>query len=285
MNKKKIRISAVIMSAVMLASGCSSDNGNSSALSESNTSKEPETTAATSSSTTKAEETTPVSTTKTPETTTATTTTTPNETKKPETTTSVVTTKAPETTVVTTTTTKGPEWTEEKVSGTKYIAETCYSRKKAVIGSDAIKQYFMGDSVKVTAKTNTGYFKLDNGEFIHGDYLSDTKVEPPKQISNEEFNEGLNSKPEETTTPETSNNTNYGKTNSGDEILGYTGNGYAIIGYIPDDGTPYIGEGKDEHGEYYIVDWNDDGTPVFTYKQQDLIINDTTSMGHIDWES
>ena len=271
------------MSAVMLASGCSSDNGNSSALSESNTSKEPETTAATSSSTTKAEETTPVSTTKTPETTITTTTAIPDETKKPETT-SAVTTKTPETTVVTTTTTKGPEWTEEKVSGTKYIAETCYSRKKAVIGSDAIKQYFMGDSVKVTAKTNTGYFKLDNGEFIHSDYLSDTKVEPPKQISNEEFNEGLNSKPEETTTPATSNNTNYGKTNSGDEILGYTGNGYAIIGYVPNDGTPYIGEGKNEHGEYYIVDWNDDGTPVFTYKQQGLII-DNTSIGHIDWES
>jgi len=271
------------MSAVMLASGCSSDNGNSSALSESNTSKEPETTAATSSSTTKAEETTPVSTTKTPETTITTTTAIPNETKKPETT-SAVTTKAPETTVVTTTTTKGPEWTEEKVSGTKYIAETCYSRKKAVIGSDAIKQYFIGDSVKVTAKTNTGYFKLDNGEFIHGDYLSDTKVEPPKQISNEEFNEGLNSKPEETTTPETSNNTNYGKTNSGDEILGYTGNGDAIIGYIPDIDMPFIGEGKDEHGEYYIIGWSSDGTPIIYYKDPELIIDDT-SMGHIDWES
>ena len=282
MNKKSIRISAVIMSAVMLASGCSSDNSNSSALSESNTSKAPETSAVTS-STTKAEETTPVSTTKAPETTTATTTTTPNETKKPETT-SAVTTKAPETTVVTTTTTKGPEWTEEKVSGTKYIAETSYSRKKAVIGSDAIKQYFMGDSVKVTAKTNTGYFKLDNGEFIHSDYLSDTKVEPPKQISNEEFNEGLNSKPEETTAPETSNNTNYGKTNSGDEILGYTGNGDAIIGYIPDIDMPYIGEGKDEHGEYYITEWNPDGTPVIYYKDPELIIDDT-SMGHIDWES
>lgn len=282
MNKKSIRISAVIMSAVMLASGCSSDNGNSSALSESNTSKAPETSAVTSSAT-KAEETTPVSTTEAPETTVTTTTTVPNETKKPETT-SAVTTKAPETTVVTTTTTKGPEWTEEKVSGTKYISETCYSRKKAVIGSDAIKQYFMGDSVKVTAKTNTGYFKLDNGEFIHSDYLSDTKVEPPKQISNEEFNEGLNSKPEETTAPVTSNNTNYGKTNSGDEILGYTGNGYAIIGYIPDDGTPYIGEGKDEHGEYYIINWSSTGAPVISYKQEDLIIDDT-SIGHIDWES
>lgn len=239
MKKKHIAISLAVLAAVLLVGGCSTDGGNSSSIAE----------------------TTPVSTTKTPETTT---TTAPNETKKPETTTTV-TTKAPETTVVTTTTTKGPEWTEEKVSGTKYISETCYSRKKAVIGSDAIKQYFMGDSVKVTAKTNTGYFKLDNGEFIHSDYLSDTKVEPPKQISNEEFNSAMNSKKEETTAPETSNNTNYGKTNSGDEILGYDGDGNAIIGYTPD-GESYIGEGKDEFGEYWITGYVD-GEPITQYKE------------------
>ena len=209
MKKKHIAISLAVLAAVLLVGGCSADGGNSSSIAE----------------------TTPVSTTKTPETTT---TAAPNETKKPETTTSTVTTKAPETTVVTTTTTKGPEWTEEKVSGTKYVSETCYSRKKAVIGSDAIKQYFMGDSVKVTAKTNTGYFKLDNGEFIHGDYLSDTKVEPPKQMTPEEFDASLNSK-DETTPPSTeAPDTNYGYTNSGDKILGYNGDGNAIIGYTPD---------------------------------------------------
>lgn len=263
------------MSAVMLASGCSSDNGNSSALSESNTSKAPETSAVTS-STTKAEETTPISTTKAPETTTATTTITPNETKKPETTTtSAVTTKAPETTVVTTTTTKGPEWTEEKVSGTKYISEVCYSRKKAIIGAETLNLYQIGDSVKVTAKTNTGYFKLDNGEFIHGDYLSDTKVEPPKEITSEEFDAAMSSKKEETTAPETSNDTNYGKTNSGDEILGYNGNGEAIIGYTPD-GEAYIGEGKDEFGEYWITGWVD-GKPCTQYKENDFQ-GDNTSL-------
>lgn len=249
MKKKHIAISLAVLAAVLLVGGCSADGGNSSSIVE----------------------TTPVSTTKTPETTT---TTAPNETKKPETTTTV-TTKAPETTVVTTTTTKGPEWTEEKVSGTKYIAETCYSRKKAVIGSDAIKQYFMGDSVKVTAKTNTGYFKLDNGEFIHSDYLSDTKVEPPKQISNEEFNSAMSSKKEETTAPATSNNTNYGKTNSGDEILGYDGDGYAIIGYTPD-GQSYIGEGKDEFGEYWIIGYFD-GEPMRQYKENDFQ-GDNTSL-------
>lgn len=274
MNKKSIRISAVIMSAVMFASGCSSDNSNSSALSESNTSEAPETSAVTS-STTKAEETTSVSTTKAPETTTATTTTTPNETKKPETTTSAVTTKAPETTVVTTTT-KGSEWTEEKVSGTKYISEVCYSRKKAIIGAETLNLYQIGDSVKVIAKTNTGYFKLDNGEFIHGDYLSDTKVEPPKEITPEEFDAAMSSKKEETTAPETSNNTNYGKTNSGDEILGYDGDGYAIIGYTPD-GQSYIGEGKDEFGEYWIIGYFD-GEPMTQYKENGVIGKDDTSL-------
>lgn len=240
MKKKHIAISSAVLAAVLLVGGCSADGGNSSSITE----------------------TTPVSTTEAPETTT----TVPNETKKPETTTTV-TTKAPETTVATTTTTKGPEWTEEKVSGTKYIAETCYSRKKAVIGSDAIKQYFMGDSVKVTAKTNTGYFKLDNGEFIHGDYLSDTKVEPPKQITPEEFDASLNSK-DETTLPSTkAPDTNYGYTNSGDKILGYNGNGEAIIGYTPD-GEGYMGEGKDEFGEYWITGWID-GQPITQYKEND----------------
>lgn len=250
MKKKHIAISSAVLAAVMLVGGCSADGGTGSSIAE----------------------TTPVSTTKTPETTT---TTAPNETKKPETTTTV-TTKAPETTVVTTTTTKGPEWTEEKVSGTKYISETCYSRKKAVIGSDAIKQYFMGDSVKVIAKTNTGYFKLDNGEFIHSDYLSDTKVEPPKQMTPEEFDAAMSSKKEETTAPETSNNTNYGKTNSGDEILGYDGDGNAIIGYTPD-GLSYVGEGKDEFGEYWIIGYVD-GEPAKQYKENGVIGKDDTSL-------
>ena len=187
----------------------------------------------------------------------------PVESEAPETTTS--TTKAPETTVTTAATTKAPEWTEEKLEATKYIAETCYSRNKGVIGAEAVKQYFMGDSVKVIAKTNTGYFKLKDGEFIHSDYLSDTKVEPPKQITPEEFASQM-SKPEETPTPETTAPTNYGTTNSGDEILGYNGNGEAIIGYTPS-GASYIAEGKDEFGEYWILHWYSDGTPAVEYKE------------------
>lgn len=84
------------------------------------------------------------------------------------------TTSAPKTT--TSTTKPAPEWTETKVSGTKYVNTDCYSRKKAVLGAETVKIYNVNDKVKVVAKTNTGYFKLDTGAFIHGDYLSDSKI-------------------------------------------------------------------------------------------------------------
>ena len=84
-------------------------------------------------------------------------------------------TSAPETTTASTTK-PAPEWTETKVSGTKYVNTDCYSRKKAVLGAETVKIYNVNDKVKVIAKTNTGYFKLDTGAFIHGDYLSDSKI-------------------------------------------------------------------------------------------------------------
>ena len=112
---------------------------------------------------------------------TAVTTTKPQETKKAETTTT--TTKAvttakpkPATTTTAATTKPAPEWTETKESGTKYVNTDCYSRKKAVLGADTVKLYSVNDKVTVTAKTDTGYFKLSDGSFIHGDYLSDSKT-------------------------------------------------------------------------------------------------------------
>ena len=105
----------------------------------------------------------------------------PQETKSAETTTT--TTKAvttakpkPATTTTAATTKPAPEWTETKASGTKYVNTDCYSRKKAVLGADTVKLYSVNDKVTVTAKTDTGYFKLSDGSFIHGDYLSDSKI-------------------------------------------------------------------------------------------------------------
>lgn len=111
---------------------------------------------------------------------TAVTTTKPQETKKVETTaaaTAVTTAKPkPATTTTATTTKPAPEWTETKASGTKYVNTSCYSRKKAVLGADTVKLYSVNDKVTVTAKTDTGYFKLSDGSFIHSDYLSDSKT-------------------------------------------------------------------------------------------------------------
>ena len=104
----------------------------------------------------------------------------PQETKKVETTaaaTAVTTAKPkPATTTTAATTKPAPEWTETKASGTKYVNTDCYSRKKAVLGADTVKLYSVNDKVTVTAKTDTGYFKLSDGSFIHGDYLSDSKI-------------------------------------------------------------------------------------------------------------
>ena len=108
----------------------------------------------------------------------------PQETKSAETTTT--TTKAvttakpkPATTTTAATTKPAPEWTETKASGTKYVNTDCYSRKKAVLGAETVKLYSVNDKVTVTAKTDTGYFKLSDGSFIHSDYLSDSKVTQP----------------------------------------------------------------------------------------------------------
>lgn len=118
---------------------------------DSDSSSAPATTAAT---TTKAPETTPVTT-------------------KPQTTTTPVTTKAPETT---TAATEPLEWGEEAFSATMYVNQSCYSRIKALMGSEAVKQYTYGEAVNVVAKTDTGYYKLNDGEYIHGDYLSETEL-------------------------------------------------------------------------------------------------------------
>ena len=111
---------------------------------------------------------------------TAVTTTKPQETKIAETTTTTTATATakpkPATTTTAATTKPAPEWTESKASGTKYVNTDCYSRKKAVLGADTVKLYSVNDKVTVTAKTDTGYFKLSDGSFIHGDYLSDSKI-------------------------------------------------------------------------------------------------------------
>lgn len=134
--------------------------------------------------------------------TTAVTTTKPQETKIAETTTTTttaVTTAKPKpaTTTTAATTKPAPEWIESKASGTKYVNTDCYSRKKAVLGAETVKLYSVNDKVTVTAKTDTGYYKLDTGAYIHSDYLSDSKV---TQTAAPATKKTETSKPADTTT-------------------------------------------------------------------------------------
>lgn len=70
-----------------------------------------------------------------------------------------------------------PKWTETETSGVMYVCRGgIYSREEAVEGSTKIKQYGLNDTVNVVSETNTGYYKLDTGEFIHSDYLSPTET-------------------------------------------------------------------------------------------------------------
>lgn len=70
-----------------------------------------------------------------------------------------------------------PKWTETAVSGERYVnTDYISSRAAAIQGSNTVKQYRLNDKVTVVAKTNTNYYKLNDGTFIYSDYLSESKV-------------------------------------------------------------------------------------------------------------
>lgn len=170
----------------------------------------------------------------------------------PETTTvAETTTTAPETTTVTETTTSVPEssapeaeWTEESYSGEMYVITSCYSRSKAVLGAETVKLYNVNEQVTVTAKTDTGYCKIDTGAYIHSDYLSVEKATTTTATQD--------GKPEE--------EDDLGYTEDGHKILGYNGDGYAIIGYTPE-GQCFIGETEDMWITGYKLDGKPKGVP------------------------
>lgn len=92
-------------------------------------------------------------------------------------TTAVTTTKAKETTAASTpATTAEPKWKETKKSAEMYLNTSVYSRIKAYLGAPTADLYMINDKVKVVAVTDTDYYKLENGRFIHCDYLSSEKT-------------------------------------------------------------------------------------------------------------
>ncbi len=78
-----------------------------------------------------------------------------------------------------------PQWSETKINGERYInTDNIYSRVNAIQGSSKVRQYGLNDKVKVVAKTDTNYYKLDDGTFIHADYLSENKISDNSQSGN-----------------------------------------------------------------------------------------------------
>jgi hypothetical protein len=55
-----------------------------------------------------------------------------------------------------------------------FTTQACYSRREAIIGAEIAGEYPAGMQVKVVAVTNTGYYKLEDGTFIHSDYLTES---------------------------------------------------------------------------------------------------------------
>ena len=181
MKRTHTILTAITLISVILTSACTAGNANSTTSSVPETAVTTTAPAVTGTVIDRIDEPKAETTTAQTTATTAVTTTKPQETKSVETTTT--TTKAvttakpkPATTTTAATTKPAPEWTETKASGTKYVNTDCYSRKKAVLGADTVKLYSVNDKVTVTAKTDTGYYKLDTGAYIHSDYLSNSKI-------------------------------------------------------------------------------------------------------------
>lgn len=61
------------------------------------------------------------------------------------------------------------------------------AREKALTGSKSVYTFRLNEQVTVVAKTNTGYYKLLSGDYVHGDYLSTTKTEEQKPATSVPF--------------------------------------------------------------------------------------------------
>lgn len=123
-----------------------------------------------------------------------------------------------------------PKWTETAADGTMYInTEDVFSRAEAVQDSKKVKRYRLNDSVNITARTDTGYCKLDSGDYIHCSYLNISKVEVPAATTASPVTEETtaapvaateaDTAPEETTPPVTEGN--YGQRGNTQEELDF----------------------------------------------------------------
>ncbi len=189
--KKKISLVLAVLMAVTMFGGCKKTDEETAGLPEAATTTAmseltqmtlaeteettvPEVTTTTEAETTTEPETTTEATTTEAETTTA-------SAESEETTTAASETKASETTSA-----KPTEWSETEISETLYVVSNCYSRVKAVVGAESVKQYKAGTEINIVAATDTGYYKLADGTFIHSDYVSDQKPSSSANVKDDD---------------------------------------------------------------------------------------------------
>ena len=162
---KKYKIYSAIMSVCILLTSCSSGGGGSDETKSEASSNAAVTSVSSVTVTTAPVTTVPVTTaqvTTAPETTKSTTT------VKPE-------TATPSASATATAATEKPKWSENKADETLYVTVDCYERTGAYIGAPAGSILKRGSKIAVTAMTDTDYYKLKNGRYIHKDYTSKTK--------------------------------------------------------------------------------------------------------------
>ena len=195
-TKRKLSFAlALLMTVSLFATGCKKTDEDSNSLTDTSAVTVAPITQMTTEETT--EETTTEATTKetaettteeTTETTTETTTGIASDTKTTETTTKV-------------TEAASKDWNETEINEVMYTTQSCYSRKRAIVGAETVAQYKKGTKVNVVAATDTGYYKLDDGSFIHSDYLSEEKTPATTQATTAKTNP---TNPDENKNPGTS---------------------------------------------------------------------------------
>ncbi len=110
-----------------------------------------------------------------------------------------------------------------------------------MLGAEKVKQYFLNDAVTVTARAtsaSTGdiYYKIAEGEFIHSDYLSSSKIviqQPSDQTSNQQTpSSSNNNQPSSSGTPKNGDT----KTENGKDYFYISG-----FGWIEDEHGKTVG--------------------------------------------
>ena len=121
------------------------------------------------------------------------------------------TTAASETEASETTSAKPTEWSETEISETLYVVSNCYSRAKAIVGSESVKAYKVGTEINIVAATDTGYYKLADGTFIHSDYVSDQKPSTSAKVEDDDDNNSGSSSEEKPSSKPSKISTSYNK--------------------------------------------------------------------------